>query len=83
MKHNCYNNNVHILRCVIFPKPFVECSPPSFIYTCVHVSKWEWGKPLKIKLLCPRLFVVFINMICDGKDAIHMCTKFDVYVFYY
>ena len=26
---------------------------------------------------------LFINMLCDGKDAIHMCTKFDVYVFYY
>ena len=67
------------------PKPFVECfiylSPLSFIHT-VHVSKWEGGKCC---LVYPHhndiawgYLSLFINMLCDGKDAIHMCTKFDV-----
>ena len=77
MKHNY---NVHILRCVIYIPQAIH-SLLSVLYTLVYMSLSGRGaSPWKIKLLCLRLFV---NMLCDGKDAIHMYTKFDVYVFYY
>ena len=41
------------------------------------------ASPWKLNYYARGSLSLFLNMLCDGKDAIHMCTKFDVYVFYY